>query len=223
VFSYVSDGNMRVLIIDGHDIFQQGLEKILQCEPGIEVVSHCGALWEKAVIENKPDIVIIDICLEQINPFELIRQVLQSEPNIKFVVLTYSELRKDLISSFEAGVSAYISKHIDIKNLIQVINRVSRGEVIIYHPSKKDFIIKMLTREEPLKGAPRATALTRQEQVVMSLVEEGRTNQEIADTLVISPHTVKVHMRNIMEKLQAPTRQRAAYLAREQGLIDSSN
>ncbi|NLE90632.1 MAG: response regulator transcription factor [Dehalococcoidales bacterium] len=118
---------MRVLIIDGHDIFQQGLEKILQCEPGIEVVSHCGALWEKAVIENKPDIVIIDICLEQINPFELIRQVLQSEPNIKFVVLTYSELRKDLISSFEAGVSAYISKHIDIKNLIQVINRVSRG------------------------------------------------------------------------------------------------
>ncbi|MDD4635357.1 MAG: response regulator transcription factor, partial [Dehalococcoidales bacterium] len=127
------------------------------------------------------------------------------------------------ISSFEAGVSAYISKHIDIKNLIQVIIRVFRGEVIIYHPSKKDFIIKMLTREEPLKGAPRATALTRQEQVVMSLVEEGRTNQEIADTLVISPHTVKVHMRNIMEKLQAPTRQRAAYLAREQGLIDSSN
>jgi len=216
-------GRMKIMIVDEHDIFCKGLEKILADEPDIEVAQCCGMPWEKALIKNRPDIVIIDVCLEDVNPFELIRRVLNHSPGIKFMVLTHSELESDLVSSFEVGVSAYLSKSTDTKSLIHAIHRVYQGEIIISHPSNKDMIAKMVTGEVKPDTETRPVVLTRKEQVILSMVEQGNTNQDIAEALIISPHTVKVHMRNIMEKLRAPTRQRAAFLAREQGLLDKTD
>ncbi|GAI89178.1 unnamed protein product, partial [marine sediment metagenome] len=138
------------------------------------------------------------------------------------IVLTCSKAHSDLISAIKAGARAYISKDtISIENLIKTVTLVAAGEVIVSPPMAARLLAEINLLLEEHEGAAKAggVSLSKREQAVLSLVTQGLTNREIATSLFISEHTVKVHLRNIMGKFHAHTRQQAVALAREKAAI----
>jgi len=133
-------------------------------------------------------------------------------------VLTYSETDDDFISAARAGAKGYLSKDVSIENLIKAITLVAEGGVVVSPPMATRPLSEFNSLEES-KDATKLTALlSKREQAVLSLVAQGFTNMEIVTTLVISDNTVKVHLRNIMEKLHAHTRQQAVSLVKGKDL-----
>mgnify|MGYP000371082337 CR=1 FL=1 len=132
-------------------------------------------------------------------------------------MLTNSEANGDLLSAVKAGARAYISKDISVENLIRTIILVADGEVIVSPPMAARLLAEfnLLEKGKDATKLGDSALLTKREQTVLSLVAQGFTNREIATSLFISEHTVKVHIRNIMQKMHAHTRQQAVALARE--------
>lgn len=136
-------------------------------------------------------------------------------------MLTCSEVNTDLFSTIKAEARAYISRNVSLENLIRIMALVADGEVIVSPPMATRLLAEFNFLEEPANGAKVRTInlLTKREQEVLSLVEQGFTNREIATTLCISEHTVKVHARNIMEKLHAHTRQQAVSVFTQRSIL----
>ncbi|MBN1369636.1 MAG: response regulator transcription factor [Dehalococcoidaceae bacterium] len=177
----------------------------------------------KRSLEYKPDVILIDTSLTNIDAFELMKTISSQLPLAKIITLTHSQASSDLYASLEAGARAYVSKSTSMESLIQIIRLVNQGTVIISQPVSEGLLSKFTSPNVVLGQEAKTVALTRQEQLVLSLVEQGSTNKDIASTLVISEHTVKVHMRNIMEKLHANTRQQAIFFAKDQGLLNQAH
>ncbi len=133
-------------------------------------------------------------------------------PKTNIIVLTHSEADEDLISVTRAGAVAYLSKDVSIANLIKAITLVANGGVVVSPPMAKRLLGEFGSLKESSDAEKLARLLSKREKTVLSFVAQGSTNREIANTLVISENTVKVHLRNIMEKLHAHTRQKAVSL-----------
>ena len=210
---------VKLLLADKSEIFREGLIKLLEQESSIEVVCACctGLEAVESAHEHQPDVILIDTELSECSSIEAMQRIHESLPKTSIIVLTCSEANADLISAVKAGARAYISKDTSIENLIKVVTLVAEGEVIVSHPMAARFLAEFNFLEEHKDAAKLggATLLSKREQAVLSQVGQGFTNREIATTLSISENTVKVHLRNIMEKLHAHTRQQAVVLARE--------
>jgi len=214
---------VKLLLAEKSEIFRDGLVKLLEHEPSIEVVCTCRTGLEavECANEHQPDVLLIDPELCECNGIETIQRIHERLPNTNIIVLTHSELDTDLISAIKAGARAYISKDgISIENLIKTITLVAAGEVIVSSPMASRLLAEISLLGED-KGAAKAggVSLSKREQAVLSLVAQGLTNREIATSLFISEHTVKVHLRNIMGKFHAHTRQQAVALAGEKAAI----
>ena len=218
-------GKVKLLLADKHEIFREGLTELLQREPGIEVVCACCQGWEPAAYKHKPDVILMDIELSECSGIESIQRIQEKLPETKVVALTHSGEDDDLFSALKAGARAYVSKDTRLEDLIKVILLVAGGNVFISSPMAAKLLYKFSPSGE-LKGSVKpgfGFILSKREQTVLSLVAQGLTNGEIADILYISLHTVKVHMRNIMIKLQAHTRQQAVVLAKEKEMLSDVN
>jgi len=218
-------GKVRLLLADKHEIFREGLARLLREEPGIEVVCACCHGWEAAAYKHKPDVILMDTELSECSGIESIQRIQEKIPETKVMALTYSGKDADLFYALRSGARAYVSKDTSLEDLVKTILLVAEGNVVISAPMAARF----LDRFNPLKELKEAVKpgedliLSKREQTVLSLVAQGLTNGEIADSLYISLHTVKVHLRNIMAKLQAKTRQRAVVLAREKDMLSGVN
>jgi len=213
----------RILIADKREIFREGLFKILEDQAQFEVVDRCSNGFEcvdraKAL---KPDIVILDTDIQDCNFLEAIAGTRYVSPQSRIVMLTHSEKDQDLFSSLKLGASAYLTKDIEVHDLVHSISRINAGEVIITPPMADN----MLREFANLEGMKEATftdkdyGLSKREVEVLSLVAVGKTNREIAEQLFISENTVKVHLSTILEKMHVRNRQEAAILAIEKGFI----
>ncbi len=212
---------IRLLLADKNEIFREGLAKLLDHEPSIEVVCTCCTGWEAAAYEHQPDVILIDTELSECSGIEAMQNIHKRLPQAKIVAFTHSEINADFLSAFEAGAIAYISKDISLENLIKAITLVAEGEVIISPPMAAGLLAKfnsLKEHKEIVKSADDIT-LSKREQAVLSLVAQGFTNREISASLYISEYTVKVHLRNIMEKLHAHTRQKAVVMAKGKDLL----
>jgi len=162
--------------------------------------------------------IIIDIDLPEYGVIDSIKDICSKLPNIKIIALTHSETEKDFFCTMRAGARAYISKLSSLKDLLKAIALVAEGGIYI-SPPMAERLLSRFSSIDDLKEKARSSAsitLTRRERSILSLVSQGLTNREIATKLYISEHTVKAHMKNIMEKLHAHTRQEAVTLAEEQ-------
>ena len=208
---------------DKSEIFCEGLVELLEHEPSIEVVCTCctGLEAVESANEHQPDVILIDPELSECSGIETMQRIHERLPKTSIIVLTCSELNADFLSAVKAGAKSYISKDISIENLIKTVTLVAEGEVIVSPPIAARVLEELNFLEELHKDAAKVdvTLLSKREQSVLSLVAQGFTNREIATTLSISEHTVKVHLRNVMEKLHAHTRQHAVALAREKDLL----
>jgi len=208
---------IKLLLADKSEIFREGLAKLLEREPDIEVVCACRTGLEaiERANEHQPDVILIDTELPECSGIETIQRIHERLPNTNIIVFTHSEAGADLISAVKVGARAYISKDVSLEDLIKAIALVAEHEVIVSPPMATRLLAEISFLEEHKNAeVGDVTLLSKREEAVLPLVAQGLTNREIATTLSISEHTVKVHLRNIMGKLHAHTRQQAVALMR---------
>ena len=212
---------IRLVLVDKVEIFREGLAKLLESEADIEVVCTCRTGLEavESAHKHQPDIILVDTELSECSGVEVVQRIHEELSKTNIIVFTHSETDDDLISAARAGAKAYLSKDIKIKTLIEAITFVAEGGVVVSPPMGARLLQEFNLLEEGKDPTKLITLLSKREQAVLSLVAQGFTNREIATTLVISENTVKVHLRNIMEKLHAHTRQQAVSLVGGKGLL----
>lgn len=217
---------IKLLLVDDNEIFRKGLARLLQEESNLEVVDTCpcGPEAVESACRHQPDVVLTDIASSECSKTDIVQCIHQRLPKTAVIVLTQSKTNEDIISAATAGARGYISKNITPEKLVNTITRAAEGDLIISPPMSVNTlaILGSLGQQEFADELRAVAALSKREKQVLSLVAQGFTNRQIATTLVISEHTVKVHLQNVMQKLNAHTRQQAVALARRNGFIEGA-
>jgi len=208
---------IRVYITDDHHIVRRGIKQLLSTEPGLEVVGE-GTNGREAVadIEKlKPDIVLMDLVMPVMDGIEATRQIKTAHPSIQILVLTSFATDDKIFPAIKAGALGYLIKDTGPDELIQAIRQVHHGQPTL-HPSIAQKLLKelSLTSQQP----PSPDPLTDREVEVLKLIARGLSNQEIAETLVVSVATIYTHVSKILDKLHLASRTQAALYALREGL-----
>lgn len=209
---------VKVLLADDKEIFREGLARLLQEQEQIEVVSQCSNGKEaiKKARESEPDVVLIDSNISDCGSKEATQQINESSPGVKVVMLTDSKDEEKLFSAIEAGATGYLLKDMKIGDLVESIDLIGKGEVVVPPPLAGKLVRKVTLKK---KEAEVKDSLSQRETEILKLLAKGATNKEIAETLFIAENTAKVHLKNILGKLQLRNRQQAAAYTVQQGLV----
>jgi len=213
---------MRIIIVDDHNLFREGLAAIIQQEADIEVVGLVGTVQEAvdAVRALKPDIVLMDFILPDGTGADATRMIVQDDPNCKVVFMTMSDKEEDLLVAVRSGAVGYLMKNITPSKLVAALRSVQRGESALSRSMTLQLMKEFSRTEAPEPSRdPVLGRLTQREKEVLAEIASGKSNQEIARHLVISENTVKYHVHSILEKLDLQDRKEVARFAREHGLV----
>lgn len=208
---------IRVLISDDHDVVRRGLRALLETEDDIEIVGEA-ADGVEAVLKARslrPDVTLLDLMMPRKNGIEVIGDIKQETPEARILVLTSFSDDEKVFSAIKAGALGYLLKETSPDELLQAVRDVYHGESSL-HPAIARKLIRELNRPSSLP--PAEEPLTEREIEVLIKVARGLSNQEIADSLVISERTVRTHVSNILSKLHLANRTQAALYALKEGL-----
>lgn len=213
--------NIGLLLVDDHAVVRGGLRMLLDNEPDMHIVGEASSGLEalRLVASLRPDLVIMDISLPDISGIEATKRIKQAHPEVGVVALTIHEDQQYFFEMLQAGASAYIPKRAAPADLINAIRAVHSGDVYIYPSLTRLLVNDFLSRAGEEDTRHTIDGLTTREQEVLSMLADGRTNEEIADSLVISPHTVARHRENLMSKLGLHSRSELVKYAIRKGLI----
>jgi DNA-binding NarL/FixJ family response regulator len=213
---------MKIVIVDDHVLFREGLAAIIRSESDIEIVGQAGNVREaiEMIEVLKPDMVLMDFGLPDGTGADATRTILQEHPDCKVVFLTMSEHDEDLFAAIRSGAKGYLLKNMRPAKLVSSLKAVQQGESAL----SRSMTLRLMEELARTKEPPRALepTLTRRELEVLREVASGRSNLEIAERLFISENTVKYHVHSILEKLSLSDRRDAALYAREHGLLKQS-
>ena len=208
---------IRVYITDDHPIVRRGIKQLLETEADIAVVGEATNGREAiADMDNlKPDIILMDLVMPVMDGIEAIRQIKAGHPQIQILVLTSFATDDKIFPAIKAGALGYLIKDTGPDELVHAIRQVHQGQLTL-HPSIAQKLLKelSLTSNQPSSPDP----LTDREVEVLKLVARGLSNQEIAETLVVSIATVYTHVSKILDKLHLASRTQAALYALREGL-----
>ena len=212
-------GQTKVLLADEKEIFREGLARLLDEQEHIDVVSRCsnGNQAIEKVEETKPHVVLMDTNISECDDIKAIRQMNESSPEVKVAMLTDSKHEQDLFSAIEAGATGYLLKDMKVGALIESIDLIGKGEVVVCPPLAEK-LVRKVTSTKAEEAEPKDIPSERETEI-LKLLAKGATNKEIAETLFIASNTAKVHIKNILHKLQLRNRQQAAAYAVQQGLV----
>lgn len=212
---------IRLLLVDDHEVVRRGLRMLLENEADLLIEGEAGNGEQALSLVDtlKPDVVIMDITLPDISGIDAARQIKSLHPNVAVVALTIHEDEQYFFEMLQAGASGYVPKRAAPDDLITAIHAAHRGETYIYPSLAKLLVKDFLSRngEEDTKETIRG--LTPREQEVLALLAEGKSNDEIAELLTISAHTVARHRENLMAKLGLHSRSELVKYAIRKGLI----
>ncbi len=205
---------MKIVLVDDHALFRDGVAALLTAW-GHEVVAQAGdgTAALAAVDEHRPDLVLLDVRMPGTSGVEVARMVKELHPATSVVMLTVSEEEDDLFRAIEAGAQGYLMKDVESAQFRAMLESIGRGEAALT-PATAARVLRRFVKS-PDGPAP---GLTEREQQVLRLVTAGLRNREIAAQLSISENTVKYHMRNILDRLQAKSRTELAGRAARTGV-----
>jgi len=208
---------IRVYVTDDHPIVRRGIKQLLDTEPDIEVVGEAtnGREAIADMDQLKPDIVLMDLVMPVMDGIEAIRQIKAGHPQIQILVLTSFATDDKVFPAIKAGALGYLIKDTGPEELVRAIRQVHQGQLTLHSTIAQKLLNELtLTSERP----PSADPLTEREVEVLKLITRGLSNQEIAETLVVSIATVYTHVSNILDKLHLASRTQAALYALREGL-----
>lgn len=206
---------LQIAIIDDHPLFREGVVHTLGAQPDIEVVGEGESADDavRIVAERMPDILLLDVSMPG-GGLNAVRQIAAAFPVVKVVMLTVSESEDDVTAALRAGARAYVLKGVASRELARIIRSVAAGEVYVT-PSLAASLLYELTGGRGPNATPNPLdGLTERERQILERVAAGDSNKEIGAQLGVSEKTVKHHMTNILQKLQARNRVEAALMAR---------
>ena len=192
----------KILLADDHSIIRQGLFALLEKQPDIEVVGAVedGRKASELVRELKPDIVIMDITMPNLNGIDATRKIIEQAPQVKVIALSMHSSQRFVAEMLKAGANGYILKECLFDELIEAIRTVLKGDTYLSHKITGvvvDDYIKRISSQYPEE----TTCLTEREREVLQLLAEGKSTKQIALRLHVSDKTIESNRRNIMDKL----------------------
>lgn len=215
---------IKVLVVDDHTLFRKGLVNLLGQQKGIEVVGEAkdGEEAIRLAQSLKPDVILMDVKMPNRNGIQATQAIRETLPEARIMMLTVSEEDEDLFSAIKAGARGYLVKNVEPDQLVKAIQLLVKGESVITHSMASKLLDEFGQIAKKVDTPPDSNLkpLTQREKEVLQILAKGESNKEIANTLCISEHTVKIHLKNILRKLHMNNRIQAAIYAHQQGLVD---
>ena len=207
---------LRVMLVDDHEVVRDGVRAMLVAEEDIIVTAEAGTVRE-AIDEaerTRPDVVVMDVRLADGSGIEATREIRTKLPKTRVLMLTTFADDEALFASIMAGASGYVLKQVRGGELVRAIRAVGKGESLL-DPAVTNAVLERLRKGKHLMKDERLARLSPQEERILTLVADGRTNKEIGDELGLAEKTVKNYVSSILSKLEVARRaEAAAYLAR---------
>jgi DNA-binding NarL/FixJ family response regulator len=210
----------RVIVVEDHPIFRDGVVQCLNAEPDFTVV----ATWATGVVDTAtvtslaPDLVLMDIELPDASGIEATRNLRAALPGLRVVMLTAFADPDLLFAAVQAGAIGYLLKHTAVPDLVSTLRRIIGGEHVLT-PDLASRALREFRAHEPPARPPGLAHLSAREEEVLKLLATGETNRQIARRLFVSEETIKSHVAAIFRKLEVSDRTRAAVLAVRAGLV----
>jgi two-component system response regulator DevR len=207
---------LTLLLVDDHEVVRQGLAALLGRRPEFAIVGEAGTVAEAvdAARRFRPDLIVMDVRLPDGSGIEACREIRAELPDTRVVMLTSYPDEDAVLSAIIAGASGYLLKQVRARDLVAALEAVGRGESLL-DPAVTGRVLERIRRIATADQPDELAQLTSQEQKILLLVAEGKTNKEIAAEVFLSDKTVKNYVSSILAKLNLERRaQAAAYMAR---------
>lgn len=211
---------ITILLVDDHKVVRQGVRAFIEAHAEFEVVGEAknGAEAVKLVEEHIPNVVLMDLIMPGMDGVEATRLIRKISPRTQIVVLTSYHDDEHIFPALQAGALSYILKDVEMDELAEVVKKAALGEAVLNSNVAARVIVEIKGHKDdefnPLND------LTNREMEILKLIADGSNNSEIAEQLVISMHTVKGHVSNILSKLHLADRTQAAVYAWKKGVVD---
>jgi DNA-binding NarL/FixJ family response regulator len=210
---------IRVLIVDDHPVFRDGLRLLIADDTRVQVVGLAagGAEAIVAARELQPDVIVMDLHMPEINGVEATRTIVRESPHIGVLVLTMLDDDESVFAAMRAGARGYLLKGAGEADIVRAIETVSTGTAV-FGPTIAQRVIEYFAQPRPSAAASVFPQLTEREREILDLVAQGENNAAIARRLYLSSKTIRNHVSNIFSKLQVADRAEAIVRARRAGL-----
>jgi len=207
-------GPIRIMLVDDHAVLRSGLRLLLEREEGLEPVGEAGTAEDaiRALPRLRPDVVVLDIEMPGMGGLEGAGKIRERAPDARILFLSMHDQARDVRQAFDAGADGYLLKSAADEDLVRAVRAVAGGERYV-HPSLGAVLAA------PASSGPLGE-LTSREREVLRLLALGHTNQEIAESLIVSVRTVESHRAHVMTKLRVTTRAGLVRAALDAGLLD---
>lgn len=216
--SEMNEPSITVLVVDDHAVVRRGIRALLATEAGIQVVGEAvnGVEAVAQAAELKPDVVLMDLVMPEMNGVDAIRQIRAKQPETQVLVLTGFSSDNQLFPAVRAGAVGYLLKDATPEELIRAIRNAAEGRTAL-HPAIARRLLAEFSRDAA--HAQPVEPLTRRERELLKEIARGLTNDQIGETLHISEATVRTHVSHILAKLNLANRTQAALFALREGLV----
>lgn len=211
---------ISVLLVDDHTLFRSGIRSLLQRNADFTVVGEAadGVEGIKRAKQLRPDVVLLDLNMPGMSGLETLQLILQDCPDTAVILLTVSEEAQDLTAALQAGARGYLIKNIDADYLVRAIRRAASGEPVLAEAMTTKLVAHMQGGAPKPPPASEIDRLTPREREILACLARGESNKLIARTLDVAESTVKIHVQNILKKLNLTSRVQAAVYAVEHGM-----
>lgn len=212
---------IRILLIDDHTLFRSGIRALLQRQADFEIVDEAadGVEGIKRAKQHRPDVILLDLNMPGLSGLEALQLLVEDLPQTAVIALTVSEEAEELAAALRGGARGYLIKNIETEALIAGIRRAAAGEPVISE-SMTAKLVAQFRAPAPVTAPPHdeAPRLTAREREIVQGLARGASNKEIARDLGVAESTVKIHVQNILKKLNLASRVQVAVYAVEHGL-----
>jgi two-component system response regulator NreC len=212
---------IRLLLVDDHEMVRTGLKMLLESQHDLEIVAEASNAAQalELVDTHKPDVVVMDITLPDMSGIEATRRIKETHPEVAVVALTIHEDEQYFFEMLHAGASGYVPKRAAPDDLLNAIRAAHEDEIYLYPSLAKTLVEDFLERTRLEQDKASLDLLTPREKEVLEMLAKGSSNEEIAELLSISKHTVARHRENLMRKLELHNRSELVKYAIRKGLI----